>query len=141
MKHLKAEKTFENYKTITMEIKDLVPASIYEKIPDYDKLEPDIKAGKLNYPLLVFQTNQDYWTKNHLALYKAGSPLLPSHAPEKEVEVLVKNTPIKENRVHVVWTGRQRFQIAKELDYTHIDCVVEPNFFKMVEKANVFRKM
>ena len=141
MKHLKASKTFESYKTVTMEIKDLVPASVYETIPDYDTLLPELKEGKLEYPLLVYQAHPDYWTKNHLGLYRSSSPTLPTHAPVKEVEIQVQHRHIKEPRVHVVWSGRQRFQIAQELDYTHVDCIVEPNFFKMVEKAGVFRKM
>ena len=141
MKHLKAKKNFEQYKTVTMKIADLVPASVYEKIPDFDKLEPDIKAGNLEYPLLVFQSNQDYWTKNHLSLYRAGSPTLPSHAPEIEATINVKGVQMKEKRIHVVWAGRQRFQIAKDLGYTDIDVIIEPVFHKMVGAAGKFRKL
>jgi hypothetical protein len=35
----------------------------------------------------------------------------------------------------VVWKGRQRYQLAKELGYTHIDCVVEKELSKIVDKA------
>ena len=141
MKHLKAKKTFGQYKTVTMKKIDLLPASVYENIPDFDKLEPEIKAGNLEYPLLVFQTNQDYWTKNHLGLYRAGSPTLPTHAPEIDAEVVVKGNTITEKRIHIIWSGRQRFQIAKDLGYTDIDVIIEPVFHKVVNAASKFRKI
>ena len=141
MKHLKSKKTFENYKTVTMEIKDLVPASVYKNIPDKDKLLPDIKTGNMIYPLLVFQTDKEYWSKNHLPLYHSGSPELPKEAPAKIVEIFRSGHYYQEPKIHVIWSGRQRFQIAKDLGYTHIDVVVEPKFHIVVEMAQKYKKL
>jgi hypothetical protein len=140
MKHLRASKTFENYKTITMSIKDLVSATVFETITDYDQLLPTVKAGSLELPFLVYQTHPDYWTQQHLGLYRAGAPLLPTHAPIKETELTIQNKKIKTPRIHIVWTSRQLFQIAQELEYTDVDCVIETNFAKLVEQAQHIRK-
>jgi len=141
VKHLKAKNKISNYNTVTMEMKDLVPASIYENIPDKEKLLPDITKGNLEYPLLVYQAEQDYWTKNHLPLYKSGSPALPDLAPEIATDIVVKGNLQNDKRIHVIWSGRQRFQLAKELGYTHIDCIIEPIFHKMVGEAGRFKKL
>jgi len=139
MKHLKAKiKNFNNTKTITMEMKDLIPASFYKEIPDHEKLKQVIGTGELEYPLLVYQATQDYYTKNHLLLYKSNHPQLPDKAPEIEVEIFNKGVYSKHKRVHIVWSGRQRWQVAKELGYTHVDVIVESNFDKMVPMAKQF---
>ncbi len=139
MKHLKAKiKIFNNTKTITMEMKDLIPASFYKEIPDYDKLKQVISTGELEYPLLVYQATQDYYTKNHLLLYKRNHPQLPDKAPEIEVDVFKHGQITRQNMVHIVWSGRQRWQVAKELGYTHVDVIVEPNFDKVVAMAHEF---
>ena len=56
---------------------------------------------------------------------------------------LVEAEPYLQNdkRIHVIWSGRQRFQLAKELGYTHIDCIIEPVFHKMVGEAGRFKKL
>ena len=141
MKHLKAQNKFENYKTVTMEMKDLVPASVYKNVPDREKLFDSIQKGELLYPLLVYQAEQEYWTKNHLPLYESNSPELPKKAPVLETEIIRAGHQYFEPKIHVIWSGRQRFQLAKELGYTHVDCVIETNFFKMGDKAGKYRKL
>lgn len=106
-----------------MALEEIVPASIYNEIPDYDELKESIKDGEMDDPLMLLPMTQDYWKNVHLEYYKRGSPTLPDEAPEKDGQVLV------------VWKGRQRYQLAKELGYTHIDCVIEPELHKIVEKA------
>ena len=141
MKHLKAKETvWRGQKVITMEMKDLVPCSLYEQIPDYETLKTIIGTGEMEYPLLVYQSDQEYYTVQHLANYKSGSPGLPETAPEIEVDVRLPNNQTKKaNRIHIVWSGRQRYQVAKELGYTHIDVIVQPDFFQMVAWAGAFR--
>jgi hypothetical protein len=140
MKHLKASKTIEGYQTVSLAVKDLVSATMFEIMPDYDQLLPTVKAGQIELPFLVYQTNPDYWIQHHLGLYRPGSPILPSHAPVKEVELTVQNKKIKTPRIHVIWTNQQLFQIAQELEYTDVDCVIETNFAKLVEQAQQIRK-
>lgn len=130
MKHLRAKKSFRihkdrtaKYEIKTMALEEIVPASIYNEIPDYDELKESIKDGEMDDPLMLLPMTQDYWKNVHLEYYKRGSPTLPDEAPEKDGQVLV------------VWKGRQRYQLAKELGYTHIDCVIEPELHKIVEKA------
>ena len=48
MKHLKAQNKFEDYKTVTMEMKYLVPASVYKNVPDREKLFDSIQKGEFN---------------------------------------------------------------------------------------------
>lgn len=123
-----------------MPIEALVPASYYDVIPDEDKIRPDLEKGILQYPLLCYQTDQKYWKENHLRLYHSGNPQLPEQAPETEVDVTKQGRPYRERKIHVVWSGRQRFQILKEQGYTHVDVIVESVFHKMVDAAQKFRK-
>ena len=130
MKHLKAKNSYRinknstaKYEIQTVSIEEIVPASIYKEIPDRDELEKSIVDGEMDYPLMLLPMTQDYWRNVHLKFYKRGSPTLPEKAPEKDGKVLV------------VWKGRQRYQLAKELGYTHIDCVMEPELNKIVDKA------
>ena len=128
MKHLRAIDSYmldhaSKYEIKTMSMDEIQPASIYEEIPDRDVLEADIASGEMDYPLMLLPMTQDYWKNIHLEYYKRGSPTLPDEAPEKDGQVLV------------VWKGRQRYQLAQELGYTHIDCVIEPELHKIVEKA------
>jgi hypothetical protein len=66
---------------------------------------------------------------------------LPSHAPEIETAVKVNGNQVTEKRIHVIWSGRQRFQIAKDLGYTDVDVIIEPVFHKVVNAAGKFRKL
>ena len=108
------------YEIMTMAMDDIVPASIYEEIPDRELLEDSIMNGEMDFPLMLWPVTQDYWKNIHLKFYKRGSPNLPDKAPEKDGEVLI------------VWRGRQRYQLAKEMGYTHIDCVIEKEQHKIV---------
>ena len=125
MKHLRAKDSYmldhaSKYEIKTMSMEEIQPASIYEEIPDRDVLEADIAGGEMDYPLMLWPVTQDYWKNIHLKFYKRGSPDLPDKAPEKDGEVMI------------IWRGRQRFQLAKEMGYTHIDCVVEKEQHKIV---------
>ena len=108
------------YEIKTMAMDEIQPASIYEEIPDRDELEDSIASGEMDHPLMLWPVTQDYWRNIHLRYYKRGIPDLPEEAPEKDGEVLI------------VWRGRQRYQLAKEMGYTHIDCVVEKEQHKIV---------
>jgi len=113
------------YEVVTMAMDDIIPASIYEEIPDRELLEDSISNGEMDFPLMLWPVTQDYWKNIHLKFYKRGSPDLPDKAPEKDGEVMI------------IWRGRQRFQLAKEMGYTHIDCVVEKeqhNIVAMIQK-------
>jgi len=125
MKHLRAKDSYmfdhaSKYEIKIMAMDEIQPASIYEEIPDRDVLEADIVGGEMDFPLMLWPVTQDYWRDIHLKFYKRGSPDLPEEAPEKDGEVLI------------VWRGRQRYQLAKEMGYTHIDCVVEKEQHKIV---------
>ena len=125
MKHLRAKDSYmldhaSKYEIKPMAMDEIQPASIYEEIPDRDELEDSIASGEMDHPLMLWPVTQDYWRNIHLRYYKRGSPDLPEEAPEKDGEVLI------------VWRGRQRYQLAKEMGYTHIDCVVEKEQHKIV---------
>ena len=108
------------YEIVTMAMDDIVPASIYEEIPDRELLEDSIMNGEMDFPLMLWPVTQEYWKKVHLHFYRRGNPDLPEEAPHKDGEVLI------------VWRGRQRYQLAKEMGYTHIDCVIEKEQHKIV---------
>ena len=129
MKPLYAKNNFGNYKKDLLPIDEIVPASVYDDVPDVLNLLPDIQKGSLLYPLLCFKTDQNYWQKTHLRLYKSGSPTLPDIAPEIDKQVFV------------VWAGRQRYQLAKQLGYTHIDCIWNDNFDSMVRVAQQYKNL
>jgi hypothetical protein len=120
MKTISAQQQIEGYKTKQFAIEQLVPASIYDNIPDEEKLRPELEQGVLDKPLIVFETDNQYWQSNHLRLYKSGNPDLPDEAPETD------------GKVYVVWFGRQRFQLMKDMGYTHVDVVTEKVFHKMI---------
>jgi hypothetical protein len=77
----------------------------------------------MDHPVMLWPVTQDYWRNIHLKFYRRGNPTLPEQAPEKDGKVLV------------VWKGRQRYQMAKDMGFTHIDCVIEPELDKIVRKA------
>ena len=125
MKHLRAKDSYmfdhaSKYEIKIMAMDEIQPASIYEEIPDRDVLEADVADGEMDFPLMLWPVTQDYWRDIHLKFYKRGNPDLPEEAPEKD------------GQVYVVWRGRQRYQLAKEMGYTHIDCVVEKEQYKIV---------
>jgi hypothetical protein len=125
MKHLRAKDSYmfdhaSKYEIVTMAMDDIVPASIYEEIPDRELLEDNIRNGEMDFPLMLWPVTQEYWKKVHLHFYRRGNPDLPEEAPHKDGEVLI------------VWRGRQRYQMAKEMGYTHIDCVIEKEQHKIV---------
>lgn len=125
MKHLKAKDSYmfdhaDKYEIVTMDMDEIVPASIYEEIPDHDVLKESLANGEMQYPLMLWPITQEYWRDVHLKFYKRGSPGLPDRAPEKDGQVMV------------VWRGRQRYQLAKEMGYTHIDCAIEKDQHKIV---------
>ena len=125
MKHLRAKDSYmfdhaSKYEIKIMAMDEIQPASIYEEIPDRDVLEADVADGEMDFPLMLWPVTQDYWRDIHLKFYKRGNPDLPEEAPEKD------------GQVYVVWRGRQRYQLAKEMGYTHIDCVVEKEQHKIV---------
>jgi len=134
MKHLKAQDSYmidhsRKYDIVTMDIEDIVPASIYTEIPDRDELEETIRTGSMRKPLMLWPVTQKYWRDAHLKFYRRGNPDLPDVAPEKD------------GQVFIVWKGRQRYQLAREMGYTHIDCVIEREQHRIVdivrhEKAN-----
>jgi len=101
------------YEIVTMSMDDIVPASIYDEVPDADHLKEEIKDGVMHRPLMLWPMTQRYWKEVHLRYYRKGNPDLPEVAPEKDGEVLV------------VWKGRQRYQLAREMGFTHVDCVIE----------------
>ena len=68
MKHLRAKKSFRihkdrtaKYEIKTMALEEIVPASIYDEIPDYDELKESIKDGEMDDPLILLPMTQDYW--------------------------------------------------------------------------------
>jgi len=123
MKHLKARNKLKEYDTVTLGLEEIVPASTYEVIPDESKLKPSIENGEMDYPIMLLDTDQKYWQNVHERFYRKSNPNMPEVAPERD------------GRVLVVWKGRQRYQLAKELGYTHIDCVLEKDLHKIVTIA------
>jgi len=111
------------YEIVTMSMDEIQTASIYQEIPDRDSLKDSISKGEMEQPLMLWPMTQKYWQNIHLKFYKRSSPDLPAEAPEKDGKVLV------------VWKGRQRYQMAKELGFTHVDCVIEKELHKIVGKA------
>ena len=123
MKHLKARSKLKEYDTVILGLEEIVPASTYEVIPDESKLKPSIENGEMDYPIMLLDTDQKYWQNVHERYYRKSNPNMPEVAPERN------------GRVLVVWKGRQRYQLAKELGYTHIDCVLEKDLHKIVTIA------
>jgi hypothetical protein len=128
MKHLRAQDSYlmdhnRKYEIVTLSMDDIVPASIYDEVPDADHLKEEIKDGEMDRPLMLWPMTQRYWKDVHLRYYRRGNPDLPEVAPEKDGEVLV------------VWKGRQRYQLAREMGFTHVDCVIEREQHKIVAIA------
>ena len=122
MKPIKSQnRSVPGYEIQQIEIDKLVPASIYQEIPDRNQLESELQQGILKQPLIVFQCDLKHWQGNHKRLYGAHSPDLPWDNP-----------PIVDDKVHIVWFGRQRFQLLKEMDYTHVDIVKSTVFHEMI---------
>jgi len=130
MKHLRAQDSYlmdhnRKYDIVTMAMEEIVPASIYDEVPDADRLKEEIKDGVMLKPLILWPMTQRYWKEGHLRFYRRGNPGLPDVAPEKDGEVLV------------VWKGRQRYQLAREMGFTHVDCVIEREQHRIVAIAQL----
>lgn len=131
MKEIRAKNRhyYGEYQVEQIEINRLVPASIYKEIPDYEELKKDLEQGHMDWPLVVFEADLEYWQGNHKQLYGSGNPDLPWDNP-----------PLVGDKIYIVWQGRQRLQILKDLGYTHVDIVKDPVFHRMLRLGNRMKK-
>lgn len=122
MKEIKStNRKVPGYEIQNVDINTLVAASIYKEIPDRDKLVEELTQGIMIQPLVVYEAPLKYWQVNHSRLYKANHPDLPWDNP-----------PIVHDKVNIVWFGRQRLALLKELGYTHVDVIKAPTLQETV---------
>ena len=73
------------------------------------------EAGLMN-PLIVVRTPREDVVRHYRDKHKAISGTLPKSLPD---------TPV----INTIWGGSNRLDAVKQLGYTHVDCVLIPDFF------------
>lgn len=135
-KKLKCQYEIEwnGFEIITLPIND-----IWQSVPSVDTLvgKPfkknlldDIKNNGMHFPIMVVHTS-------YLDLIKAKE-----RWKNKLCELpFWHNTPNPEkNYIWSVWGGSQRLDVAKILEYTHIDCAILPSIDKAISLQKIMRK-
>lgn len=92
-----------------------VPIAItFQRRPFYDPVKLDIMQNGMHFPIIVVSTHFSELQKQKNIHKKNMNELPEGYMPE--------------DNILVVWGGSNRIAIAKELNFTHIDCVVYENF-------------
>jgi len=111
---------WNNIKVVTLKVSDLwasVPiAKTHRNKEFYEPIKEDIKKNGLHFPLIVVDA-----TRNDLV-----------KAKEKHKDKLCELPFDKDNddlniRQYTVWGGSNRWNIANELGYEYVDCIVVAN--------------
>jgi len=109
--------TWNNRQIVQLPVDKLwasVPVAInYRGVPFYHNVKQDISANGLKFPLLVVECTFSQ-LKAQKEKYKKRILDLPTGYKDTDT-------------VYVIWGGSNRLSIAKELQYTHVDCVLYPN--------------
>jgi len=112
--------TWDGIEVVQIAISDLWPsvykAEVNRGIRFYDSVKQDIKENGLHFPLLVVDA-----TRKQVIEQKEKYGERVRELPFSE------ETSDLDARQYVVWGGSNRYEVAKELGYTHVDCVVFPN--------------
>lgn len=109
----KFEKEWNGIKVEELPIRKLfqsVPvAKMFVGMPFYERIKEDILTNGMNFPILVVESQFWQLMDQHLIHRKFMCPL-PTNFKNKDI-------------IWTVWGGSNRLAVARELGYTHIDCV------------------
>ena len=107
-----------------MPVEDLWPP--VSVVPVFaDELRESIKEKGLMNPIIVVRLPQEDIAK-HFEAVNFASKRGPGYLPD---------TPV----INVIWGGSNRLEAVKQLGYTHVDCVLIPDFFAAMEVQNLQR--
>ena len=81
-----------------------------------DEIKKSISMGGLMNPIIVVRTPREDVVRHYQDKHKAISETLPENLPD---------TPV----MNTIWGGSNRLDAVKQLGYTHVDCVLIPDFF------------
>lgn len=120
MKNLKCKHEVWNKRTVvSMPVAQLwasVPvAPLFNGKPFYEPVKHDIQTNGLNFPILVVKATFAELTKMKVK-HKRHLLELPTGYNPTDI-------------IYVVWGGSNRLAIARELNYTHVDCVIYEHDF------------
>lgn len=111
---------WNEYKVISLPVNDLwasVPvAKTLRGKPFYSKVKTDIELNGLKFPLLVVKSSRAEVLKQKRRFGDSMNPLPFWQRDDLNVEM------------YTVWGGSNRLEIARELGYSTVDCVIVESF-------------
>ena len=120
---------WEGYKVISLPIDNIfqsVPtAEIVNGKPFYQTIKDDIQTNGLHFPIMVVSVR--YWQ------------LLERYSLHRDTMLPPPSGFTNNELIHVVWGGSNRLAAARSLGYSHIDCVIMPNFDEAWSKQSLHR--
>ena len=112
-----------------MALTDLWPSLVPdEKL--IEKIKDDIVNNGMHFPIMICDT-QHKELLNLKEAWRHKLNELPFFRSERN--------PQSKNQWSI-WGGSQRFELAKRLGYTHIDCAILPSVFKALSHQNEQRR-
>ena len=104
-------------------------ADIHRNIPFYGPVKESIKKEGMRFPIMVYHS-----TRLELIEQKKkwGDRIEP-------LPFYVTDTANHHKKLYVVWGGSNRWHVANELGYTHIDCAIMPSYDKAYGLQKNFR--
>jgi len=106
-------------------------AKIHRGVEFYEPIKKDIQKNGMRHPIMVVHSTwaqlieqKEYWGDNMEPL-----PFWTAHLPKSHLN----------NMIYVVWGGSNRWYIANELKYTHIDCAIMPSYSVAYNLQKVMR--
>lgn len=84
-------------------------AKMFAGQPFYERIKEDILTNGMNFPILIVES-QFWQLMDQYMIHRKFMCALPTTFKNKDV-------------IWTVWGGSNRLAVAKELGYTHIDCV------------------
>ena len=107
-----------------MPVEDLWPP--VSVVPVFvDEVRESIKEKGLMNPIIVVRLPKEDIDK-HFEQMNFGRKRAVTSLPDSPV-------------INVIWGGSNRLEAVKQLGYTHVDCVLIPDFFAAMEVQNLQR--
>ena len=104
-------------------------ADIHRNVPFYQPVKESIQKEGMHFPIMVYHATRWEIIEQKKIWQKHIEPL-----PFDKTDITNHH-----KKIYVIWGGSNRWHVAKELGYTHIDCALMPSFDKAYGLQKNFR--
>ena len=104
-------------------------ADIHRNVPFYQPVKESIQKEGMHFPIMVYHATRWEIIEQKKIWQKHIEPL-----PFDKTDITNRH-----KKIYVIWGGSNRWHVAKELGYTHIDCALMPSFDKAYGLQKNFR--